>query len=134
MLGIIDKTSTMLDDLFEADTSPFRGTYRSFCPWGIYHFVSFTSVLLNLLNASCAAALDGNNIRLSWEKFFVHQVCHFQTHGILHKTVKLQFECLGINVRYAAVIAHEVKFVRCDWLCSHQAFRGLAVIWKFQEV
>lgn len=120
MLRAFDQTSAVLDDFLQADAGPGGGSNRTLCPRSIDHFVTFTRIFIDLLDASSTRTLDGCQNRLTGEQVFVLQVSQLEGRRSFHEAIKVNRVFGGRDFWYSAMIAYKEERIRCDGFCCHK--------------
>lgn len=116
MLGAVFQTATVLDDLFEGDTGPSRGSDGALTPRGVDQLIAVARVLTDLLNPAGAGALERDDVGLAREESLILEVGEGQTLGFIDETANVEEELLWVNLGNSAVVSDEEIFVVGDFL------------------
>ena len=114
MHGAILQATAVLDHLLERDTGPAGGTNGAFGPGSVDELVAVTGVLVDLLKAASAGALESDYVGLARELRLVLQILESKTLGVVDETVDIEVELLEIDFGNTAMVAHEEVFVAGD--------------------
>ena len=120
MLRAFDQTSAVLDDFLQADTGPGGSSNRTLCPRSVDHFVTFTRIFVDLLDASSTRTLDGCQSRLTGEQVLVLQVSQLEGRRSFHEPTKVNRVFGGRDDRDPTMIAYKVERIRCDGFFCHE--------------
>jgi hypothetical protein len=112
------EAAAVLYHFFEGHADVACGTDGAFTPGRVDELVAVARIVVDLLDAAGAAALQCNSCGHAGEFCFVLELCEGDFHGLVDKAFDFEEVFSWVDFGDAAVIADEVVFVGSDFgLC-----------------
>ena len=134
VLRAVHEAAAVLDDLLERDARPAGRADGALAPGRVDQLVAVAGVLVDLLDAAGARALEADDVALAREQLLVLQVGEREALRLVHQPFNVEEELVRVDLGDAAVVAHEEVRVGRDLVLDQAVPGQLAVIRELQHV